>query len=273
VFECVLNVSEGRDKRLLAEFARASGGSLRDLHHDSDHHRSVLTLINDAAPLRTDVRSLCSAVVARLDLRDHAGVHPRLGVLDVVPFVSLDQRRAPEAVALRDEMARWLAETLGVPAFLYGPITGGAPRTLPEVRRRAFVDLWPDFGPRTASARTGATCVGARPVLVAWNLWLQDVSLADARTIASHLRGPGVRTLAFDLGSFTQVSCNLVDVATARPSALYGAVFGELPAGGSIARCELVGLAPRSVLDAEDPARWDQLGLSIGATIEARIGA
>ena len=103
--------------------------------------------------------------VRRLDLRDHAGVHPRLGVVDVVPFVPLAGSALADAVTARDAFAAWVVAELGVPCFLYGP-----ERTLPEIRRRAWVELAPDVGPDEAHPSGGAICVGARRPLVAYNV-------------------------------------------------------------------------------------------------------
>jgi glutamate formiminotransferase / 5-formyltetrahydrofolate cyclo-ligase len=270
VFECVLNLSEGRRLDVLDELSRAAGASLRDRHADAFHHRSVFTLINGADQLVADVRALIDAGLARLDLTSHEGVHPRFGVVDVVPFVALDTTLAARACELRDNTARWLATTYGVPVFLYGTLVGGE-RSLPEVRRRAFRDLSPDFGPANAHPHFGASAVGCRPILVAWNLWLDGVELAAARAIASALRRPGLRTLAFEVGAAVQVSCNVIDVSAVSLASLYDEVAARVPRGGRISRAELVGLAPMSLLDAEDPSRWAELDLSLERTIEARI--
>ncbi len=270
MFECVLNLSEGRRLDVLDELSHAAGASLRDRHADAFHHRSVFTLINDPEKLVADVRALIGAALNVLDLATHEGVHPRLGVVDVVPFVALDAREAARACALRDDTAHWLAETHDVPVFLYGALAGGE-RSLPEVRRRAFRDLLPDAGPAHAHPRFGASAVGCRPILVAWNLWLEDVNIDAARAIARDLRRPGLRTLAFAVGDAVQVSCNVIDVAAVSLSSVYDEVAARLSRGGRIARAELVGLAPTSLLDAEDPSRWGQLDLSAQRTIEARI--
>ena len=113
--------------------------------------------------------------------------------------------------------------------------------------------------------------MGCRPILVAWNLWLEGVDLASARALASALRRPGLRTLAFEVGDATQVSCNVIDVSAVRLSNVYDEVAARVPRGGRIARCELVGLAPRALLDAEVPSRLAQLDLSADRTIESRI--
>lgn len=270
MFECVVNISEGRDLALLDELANCAQLSLRDRHSDAFHHRSVFTLINQPEPLLEDLRGLVHGAFDRLDLRTHHGVHPRFGVVDVVPFVALDRDRRQVARAMRDDTARWIAATFAVPTFLYGPF-GVATRTLPEVRRDAFATIGPDFGPSVPSLRLGATAVGARPVLVAWNLWLRGVSVKESREIASAVRQPAVRAMGFDLGEFTQVSCNLIDPTNVAPSDVYDEVQRLLPEGGEIARAELVGLVPASVLNREDVDRWDELGISPDQTIESRL--
>jgi glutamate formiminotransferase len=270
MFECVINISEGRDFDVLDELCDASGSSLRDLHSDEFHNRSVYTLINEPGALVADAHSLISAAYQRLDLATHLGVHPRFGVVDVVPFVALDGSPAIEAVRLRDEMAHWLATTHAVPVFLYGPLSDHTIRTLPEVRRTAFTSLAPDLGPPAASPTLGCAAVGARSILVAWNLWLDGVSLDEARLIARAIRRPAVRSLAFAVGDQVQVSCNLIDIEAALPSQVYDQVAALLGPGGRISRCELVGLVPSSLLEREDPARWMELGLARETTIETR---
>jgi len=272
MFECVVNISEGRDAARLAAFELSAGKSLRDRHSDADHHRSVFTLINDARPLEDDVRRLVSEVVATLDLREHTGAHPRFGVVDVVPFVALVADQAGDARALRDETAAFMGAELAVPCFLYGSLGDSSERTLPEVRRGAFRSLAPDFGPAIAHPSAGAAAVGARGILVAWNIWLADVDLSVTRAIAAAVRSPSVRALGLALGERTQVSCNLIDVAQTRPSEVADRVIELLPRSGRIERCELVGLIPRALLEREDPQRWTELDLSAQRTIESRLG-
>ena len=269
MFECVVNISEGRDVAVLDELSALAGGSLRDRHRDSFHHRSVFTLINEPPALVADVHALVRHAYQRLDLRTHAGVHPRFGVVDVVPFVALEPDRRDEARALRDAAARWFVTNFEVPVFLYGPLEDGEERTLPEIRRRAFSSLEPDLGPPRATPARGAVAVGCRAVLVAWNVWLRNVSLDEARAIASALRSPAVRALALPVGNDVQVSCNLVDHSAVRTSQVYDHI-ASLVGGDAIIRAELVGLAPLALVEAEDRARWAQLGLSPERTIEAR---
>lgn len=265
----MINISEGRNLVLLDELSGAAGVSLRDRHHDPVHHRSVFTLINEPDQLEADVASLVGCAFELLSLEDHRGVHPRFGVVDVVPFVALDPRERTLARELRDTSARWISETFAVPTFLYGDIGDGTTRSLPDLRRDAFFSLAPDFGPNEPSPVLGAVAVGERPVLVAWNIWLGDTSIARARELAAHVRSTSVRALGFDLGEFVQVSCNLLDVAATPPSALYDQVVALLRSSEHVARCELVGLIPDRLLELVEPARWVQLGLSRERTIEA----
>jgi glutamate formiminotransferase len=270
VFECVINLSEGRDASLLSELSATAGPSLRDLHVDPFHNRSVFTLIDGANQLTRDVRALLSGAFTSLDLTRHDGVHPRFGVVDVVPFVALDPEDPNGAVGLRDETARWIADSFDVPVFLYGPVDG-ALRTLPEVRKRAFLTLAPDLGPATAPATLGASAVGARDLLVAWNLWLHGVSMVEAREIARTIRRQEVRALAFQVGDRVQVSCNLVAPLIVGPSEVFDLVTALLPPQGTIERAELVGLAPKALLEMEDRTRWSELDLSERQTIESRL--
>lgn len=268
MFECVVNVSEGRDLAVLDALAEASGASLRDRHHDAFHHRAVFTLINERDALRDDARRLIETALRLIDLRRHQGVHPRFGAVDVVPFVALAREDPAAACALRDETAHWIATALATPVYRYGPLGADVTRTLPEVRRAQRLGLAPDEGPSADAAR-GAVAVGCRPILVAWNLWLRGVSLDEARVLARLVRGPAVRALAFDLGDRVQVSCNLIDPTSVGPSDVYDAVAASVTPA-RIERAELVGLIPAALLEREDPARWRELGIGPEVTIEAR---
>ncbi|MHB8680835.1 MAG: hypothetical protein ACYDA2_01915 [Acidimicrobiales bacterium] len=275
MLECVVNVSEGRDLALVAELAATAGTCLLDVHSDADHNRSVLTL--GGAGVAEGVRDLARAVVSRIDLRAHRGVHPRLGALDVVPFVALDEQGSPdtpgasfaEALSARDAFAAWAADELGLPCFCYGP-----ERTLPEVRRLAFTELAPDTGPSEPHPSAGACAVGARGALVAYNVWLATPALPSARAVAAAVRSPELRALGLAVGGATQVSCNLVAPLVLGPAAAYDAIAGAARAMHvPLGRAELVGLAPRAVVEAVPEARRRKLDVDLERTIEARLGA
>jgi glutamate formiminotransferase len=257
VLECVVNISEGRDRDVIDAIARSAGPALLDVHTDGDHHRSVLTLVGKAAP-----RAVAQAAVERLDIRRHEGAHPRIGVVDVVPFVALDGSTEADALAARDAFSAWAGAELGVPCFRYGP-----ERTLPDIRRGAFSTIEPDDGPAAPHPSAGAMAVGARPVLVAYNVWLAEPDLELARRLARELRSPSVRALGLQVGEEVQVSMNLVAPDVTGPGAVVDAIARQAP----IDRCELVGLVPRSVLDAEGPSRWGELDLGPDRTIEGRL--
>jgi glutamate formiminotransferase len=268
VLECVVNVSEGRDPGILAELSAAAGDPLLDVHADTIHNRSVFTLAaHDAAAVDESVHALAKRAIELVDLRRHEGIHPRLGVVDVVPFVPLgqplglgDDLDLSEALGARARFVTWFAAR-GVPCFEYGP-----ERSLPEVRRRAFRDLSPSAGPDHPHETAGACCVGARQVLVAYNVVLTS-GVDTAKAIASVLRGPALRVLGLDLGGAGQVSFNLVAPLVVGPAEAYDLVATR----AGIASAELVGLLPLAVLRRIPAERWTQLALAETTTIESRL--
>lgn len=264
MLECVINISEGRDAERIARIAAAAGTSLLDVHSDPHHHRSVLTLVGEDA-----ARAVATAAISELDLRDHDGVHPRLGVVDVVPFVALAGSTAAESLAARDRFAQWASDAHDVPCFLYG-----AERSLPEVRREAFRSLAPDTGPAAPHPTAGATAVGHRGVLVAYNVWVSGTDLETVRWIAAEVRSEGIRTLGLQVGDHFQVSMNLTDPMQVGPAIAFERVSTVArAAGATVDGAELVGLLPDAVLRAVPRGRWDALDLRADCTIEARLGA
>ena len=279
VLECVPNVSEGRDARVIAALTDACGLSMLDIHVDADHNRSVFTL---AGPGPRDaigaVQALARVVAERIDLRVHHGAHPRLGALDVVPFVAFDEPRQA-AVDAAVAFADWIAVALGVPVFLYDR-ADPAGRSLPDARRDAFVQRAPDRGPAAPDPRLGAVAVGARAPLIAVNCWLDRRDVSLAREIAQSVRErdgglPGVRALAFELPSAdtTQVAMNLVDLDRTGLEAACTAVRRRAEAAGArVTQVEIVGLVPGAELAmcSQPFLDWARLGADV--TIEARLG-
>ena len=271
--ECVINISEGRDRSTVGTVAAAAGDTLLDVHCDPDHHRSVLTLGGPLDRVVRSARSVVARALATIDLTAHRGVHPRFGVVDVVPFVPLEGT-IDDAVGARDRLAHWAGAELGIPCFLYGP-----GRTLPEVRREAFRSLAPDAGPPAPHPTGGAMAVGARRALVAYNLWITGATGSDgsgalpaARAIAGAVRGPAVRARGLAVGNGAQVSCNLVDPTRVGPAEIFDDVVRRArEAGMSVERAELVGLLPESVLRAVPRHRWADRDLGDDRTIEHRL--
>ena len=226
-----------------------------DVHRDLDHHRSVLTVAGPARPLEDALVRLTQAALEVIDLRRHSGVHPRLGAVDVVPFVPLTASDLPAAVGAARRYAARVAE-LGIPAFLYQAATEGAALSLPDVRRRAFGDLPPSAGGPAPHPTAGAVAVGARGFLVAFNVDLDTTRVRIARQIATRVRErdgglPHVRALGFKLDSWAacQVSMNLTRPLVTGVGAAYQEVAGlARDLGVGVLRSELVGLAPRHSL-------------------------
>lgn len=252
-----MNVSEGRNRDVLVRLASAVSGDLLDVHTDHDHNRSVFTLVGEDAP-----RRLATTAVELMNIQDHSGVHPRLGVVDVVPFVPLSGSTWEDAVTARNAFAAWAALELQVPCFLYGD-----ERTLPEIRRGAWHQLQPDTGPTEPHSTAGAMCVGARKPLIAYNLWLADVDLATTKKIASAVRTEFIRTLGLQVGEYTQVSINLVNPEISNPTHAFDAVKQH----ADIHHAELVGLLPKDVLFSIPEGRWESLDLAEEKTIEWRL--
>ncbi len=259
MLECVINISEGTDVELVELIAATAADQLLDIHTDAFHNRSVLTLAGHN--VQAAARSVAQAAVKDLDLRGHSGVHPRIGVIDVVPFVPLSGSSFADAINARNSFATWAADALHLPCFLYGP-----ERSLPEVRRGAFKSLSPDYGPAVPDPHTGGTAVGAREILIAYNVYV-ECDLEEAKRMAVLLRSKSVRVLALPVGDEVQLSANLISPAQTGPLDYYQAVSALV----KVSRAELVGLIPRSILNAIDERQWGILDLDPTKTIEYRL--
>lgn len=276
MLECVPNVSEGRDRPVLDALVAACGETLLDLHVDPDHHRSVFTLAG--SDTTHAMRALADAVAARIDVTTNDGVHPRLGALDVVPFVALPGSTANDAIAAARDFATWVAEAHALPVFFYDDADARG-RSLPDARRDAFRTRAPDAGPATPHPALGAVAVGARAPLVAVNCELAHPDVDLARAIAHRVRErdgglPGVRALGLHLGRAdrAQVSMNLVALERTGLQAACQAV-DDLARGAdnAVVRVELVGLLPASELARCDADFLAWSGIGPGQTIEARL--
>ena len=274
--ECVPNISEGRDPARLARLAAAvtatAGVRLADVHADPDHHRSVFTFLGPPAAVAAAALALADAVVAAIDMRDHHGIHPRVGALDVVPFVPVAGTTMAEAVALAHATGRALAARHALPIYYYGEAARRPERRALRALRRgeyeglaarlASADGEPDDGPPRFDARTGAVLVGARDVLIAYNVWLASDDLDAARAIARSVRAssgglPAVQALGLPLASRgrVQVSMNLLDYRVTSIPAAFDRVREEaVRARLEVERGELVGLAPRAAFAGRAPA-------------------
>jgi glutamate formiminotransferase len=282
LIECIPNVSVGRRADVIAALANAvsavDGIVLLDRTSDPSHDRSVLTFAGEPGPLEDAVLALAEGACAAIDLRTHAGVHPRIGALDVVPFVPLRDTTVGECVTLAQRVGARLASTLGLPVFLYQRAATRPDRQrLEEIRRGGLAGLTermrdgslpPDFGPPAPHPTAGATVVGARGPLVAWNLNLATDDLHVARVIAREIRErhgglPGLKALGLPLAhrGLAQVSMNLTDYRATPMHVVYARVAAAAERLGTrILESEIIGLVPREALadtQAHAPELWD----------------
>lgn len=254
LIQCVPNFSEGRRPAVIAAIVDAVRGTagvrLADWSADPDHNRMVVTFVGPPEAVRAAALAAAAVAVAQIDLGRHEGVHPRLGALDVLPFVPLRGLTLADCAALAREVGQELAARHGLPVFLYES-AAPQPRSLPFVRREAFHALLPDFGPTLPHPTAGATVVGARGPLIAYNVILATSDLSVARALARELRAlpslPGVRALGLRLPSrgLTQVSMNLTRPAETSLLAVFRHV--EMRArtlGASVVESEVIGALP-----------------------------
>lgn len=271
MFECVPNYSEGRDadkiEKIVDCFRGVKGVKLLDYSSDSDHNRSVVTVIGEREPLKAAVVASIGKALELIDLNVHTGQHPRMGAVDVVPFIPLRGATMEEADALAKEVAREAAEKYSLPVFLYEQSASAPHRVnLADVRKGQFEGMaekmkdramWaPDFGSETIHPTGGATAIGARAPLVAFNVNLSTDNMDIARSIVHavrHIDG-GFRyckALPVELKErgIVQVSMNLTDY---RKTAIYRVVEAIRTEcrryGVSIVGSELVGLIPMQAL-------------------------
>ncbi|HEY8022738.1 MAG TPA: glutamate formimidoyltransferase [Thermoanaerobaculia bacterium] len=264
--ECVPNVSEGRRPEVVARLLRAvtgvSGVRLLDASSDPDHNRSVLTLAGEPAALHAGLLALYEAALAEIDLTRHRGVHPRVGAVDVTPFVPLAGASMPLAVEAAERLGAALAERFDLPVYLYERAARRPERRLlADIRRGGFEGFaekiagpaWaPDFGPARVHPTAGVTVVGARDFLIAMNAVLATADVGVARAIARRVREsagglPALRAIGVLLPSRgrAQVSMNLVDYRRTSMWEALQAVRGEAAAAGTeVIETELIGLVP-----------------------------
>ena len=270
LIECIPNVSEGRRGDVIARLADAirSVAGVRLLDHSSDpsHNRSVFTLVGDAAAVEAAVLALFEVAVTEIDLRSHKGEHPRLGAVDVVPFVPIEGVTMADCVALAGRTGAAIAERFGIPVYLYEEASSNpARKNLEDIRRGEFEGLaakmagdgWvPDFGPRVPHASAGASVIGARMALIAYNINLATDRLDVAKKIAAGIRHSSggyryVKAAGFKLDDrgIVQVSMNLTNYEKTPIYRVFDTVKREAARYGvQVLESEIVGLIPSAAL-------------------------
>ena len=270
IIECIPNVSEGRRADVIERIAGAvrgiAGVRLLDYSSDASHNRSVFTLTGDAEPLRLAVLALFEQATAAIDLRTHRGEHPRLGAVDVVPFVPIEGVTMDACVALAKIVGAEVAERFGVPVYLYEEASANPLRkNLEDIRRGEYEGLaakmasplWaPDFGAAVPHPSAGASVIGARMPLIAYNINLNTDRVDVAKKIAAAIRhsGGGLRYVKamgvkVDDRNLAQVSMNLTNYEKTPIFRVFELVKREAERYGvSILESEIVGLVPSAAL-------------------------
>ena len=272
VIECVPNVSEGRRPEVVAAnveaIRRTPAVRVLDVSSDTAHNRSVITMAGNAAGLKAAVLAMFEAAIPAIDLRTHSGEHPRLGAVDVVPFVPIEGVTMDECVRLAKETAAAVAERFQVPVFLYEDASDNpARKNLEDIRRGQFEGLaakmaspaWaPDFGPVAPHPTAGASVIGARMALIAYNINLATDRLDVAKRVAAAVRSSSgglryVKAMGVALADrgIVQVSMNLTNYEQTPMARVFDAVKQEAARDGvSILESEIVGLVPAAALGA-----------------------
>jgi glutamate formiminotransferase len=288
VLESVPNFSEGRDSTTIDAIGDAIGRHARllDVHSDADHNRSVFTLVGDEEQLLAALLAAVAVARERIDLRAHAGAHPRIGAADVVPIVPIVRDDMDRARACALELARRVGGELGLPVFLYGELAPGRGPAYfrsggPEMLQRRLDDgeLAPDFGPARLDERAGGVIVGARRPLIALNVNLRGAPVEAAREIARAVRErdggfPGVRALGLELpqAGIVQVSMNVEDWEAAQLHEIVARVESEAVArGAEVLGSELVGLMPAGAAAAAAGAHLGIQGFDASRVLELRL--
>jgi glutamate formiminotransferase len=290
--ECVPNVSEGQRREVVEEIAAAAsqpGCLLIDLSLDADHNRSVITLVGEPRSLARGVLELVSRAVERIDLRTHRGAHPRMGAVDVVPFVPLRGVSMADCVELSREVGRAIAERFAIPVYLYEEsATCEERRNLATIREGEFEEFsqkirdprWlPDFGGPVLHPSAGAVAVGAREFLIAFNVNLATSDLRVAKKVAAAVRFSSgglryVKALGFPLEKrgIVQVSMNLTNFKKTPILRVFELVKREAErCGVSIAGSEIVGMIPREALYPAAAAALQLEELASQSILEERI--
>ena len=292
--ESVPNVSEGRRldvvERLADAIQRVPGVHLLDRTSDASHNRSVFTLAGEAAPVADALDRLVATAIDEIDMEDHSGEHPRIGAVDVIPFVPLGETTLDDCVEMARAFGKRIADRYSLPVYLYAAAAARSDRVkLADVRRGQYEGLkeeidqtgrGPDFGPATMHPRAGAVAVGARPFLIAWNINLASDDVELAKRIARRVRESGGGLPKLQANGFevhepergvarrAQVSMNLLDFSITPLWLVWETVRAEAAHDGiAVAESELIGLMPLAAfLDVADHA-----GAPVDAPIDERL--
>ncbi len=293
IIECIPNLSEGRRPDVVEAIAAAvravPGVRLLDHSSDPSHNRSVFTMAGDAGPIKAAVLAIYERAIAAIDLRTHTGEHPRFGAVDVVPFVPIEGVTMDACVALAKDVAREVASRFGIPIYLYEEASANPERrNLEDIRRGEFEGLaakmaskgWaPDFGPAAPHVSAGASAIGARMPLIAYNINLNTDRLDVAKKIAAAIRHSSggfryVKAAGFALTDrgIVQVSMNLTNYEKTPIFRVFETVKREAERYGvTILESEIVGLIPSAALNATAEYYLQLAGFNANQVLENKL--
>jgi glutamate formiminotransferase len=293
VIECVPNVSEGRRQDVIDHLANSlraiPGLRVLDVQSDAAHNRSVFTLAGDAAALTAGIPTLFEGAIAAIDLRTHQGEHPRLGAVDVTPFIPIDGVTMADCVALAKSIGQTVAERFSLPVYLYEEASANPERkNLEDIRRGEFEGLaakmakpgWaPDFGPTAPHPSAGASVIGARMPLIAYNINLDTSRLDVAKKIAAAIRmsSGGLRYvkamgIPLEERGLVQVSINLTNYEKTPIFRVFDLVKREAARYGvNVVESEIVGLVPAAALRASVEYYLQLEGFSADQVLENKL--
>lgn len=294
IVECVPNFSEGRRpevvEKIVAAIASVPRVKVLDESMDMDHNRSVVTFVGEPEAAQEAMYRGMQTAAELIDMTQHAGAHPRIGATDVVPFVPLRGVTMEECVILARRLGEQVGRQLGIPVYLYAEAAARPERRiLADVRRGGYEGLReelgkdpardPDFGPGTLNLRSGATAIGARKPLIAYNIYLRTEDVSIAKKIAKTIREKdgglkGVQALGLWIPErkMAQVSMNLLDYQTTGFRTVFEAVARKARAlKTEIVESELIGLVPRDAFAEVSPEQILLAGFSKNQIIENRL--
>jgi len=270
IIQCVPNFSEGRDNKVIDALVKTAqsipGVSLADYSSDANHNRTVLTLIGGSEGIKSAAYALAKCAKETIDLTKHKGEHPRMGAVDVIPFVPIKNISMDECVNLSKELGKSIANELGIPVFLYEEsATSEARRNLADIRRGQFEDMaakmqspqWrPDYGNTSPHPTAGIVAVGARRPLIAFNANLSTSDINIANKIAKRIRGSSgglkyCKAIGIMLSdeNIAQVSMNLVNYEATSIYTAVELIKAEAKRYGvNVINTELIGVAPAKAL-------------------------
>ncbi len=274
LIECVPNFSEGRRAEVVEQIAEAIRGTpgvlLLDYSADPDHNRSVMTMVGSPQGVEEAAFAAIRTAAALIDMEQQRGEHPRLGATDVVPFVPVRGATMDDCARIARQLGARVGEELGIPVYLYEAAATRPDRVnLADIRRGEYETLRdtiatdearvPDFGPRRVGA-AGATVIGARPFLIAYNVYLKNATVDEAKQIAKAIRHSGgglreVKAMGLEVEGMPQVSMNLTDFTKTPIHRVQEMIRSEAARyGATIDFAELIGMIPQQAL--VDAARW-----------------